>query len=498
MIKIKDLSISFAGQQIFEDVNINFNSSEKVGFIGRNGSGKSTFLKLILGQLDPDHGKVEIPDGYKIGHLEQHISFSHKTVLEEVCSILPEDRKYEEWKGEIILNGLGFSEEETTQNPNKFSGGYQVKINLAKLLLGEPNMLLLDEPTNYLDIHSVTWLRNFLKDWSGELILITHDRAFMDSIINHTLNIHRGQFKKVSGNTKNVREKIALEEEIYEKTRINEEKQREKTQEWIDRFKSKASMASRAQSKMKMLEKQGQKKKLADVATLNFKFNYMHYISKKFLLEGNDLKFGYEKDKVLIDKLSFKIGLKDKICIIGKNGKGKSTLLKLITNNISPTEGNIKINPKTEIGYFGQMNIDRLDPKLSVYEEMQEFVPTMSQTDVRKTCGNMMFSGSLSNKKIKILSGGEKSRVMLGKILLKPSNLLLLDEPTNHLDMESCDALLEAIKSFEGALLMVTHSEHFLKEVANKLIVFDDNKISVFEGSYKEFLKKVGWKDRVS
>lgn len=495
MIKIKDLAISFAGQSIFENVNFILNQGEKIGLIGRNGSGKSTFLKIILNQLEPDEGEVSFPNGYKIGHLAQHIKFTQKTVIDEVCSVLPADREYEGWKGEEILMGLGFSYEEIQKSPQEFSGGYQVKINLAKLLLDEPQMLLLDEPTNYLDIHSVRWLKKFLKDWKGELILITHDRDFMDSVISHTLIIHRGEFRKIPGNTQNVREKIAAEEEIYEKTRANEEKQREKTQEWIDRFKAKASMASRAQSKMKMLEKQGSKEKLEHIATLNFKFNYLEYISKENLLEVSNLNFGYSIENTLIDKLSFKVGIMDKICIIGKNGKGKSTLLKLLTGNLNATSGQIKINPKTQIGYFGQMNIDRLDENLSIYQEMQNSAPTISQTNVRRVCGNMMFSGTLSNKLISVLSGGEKSRVMLGKILLQPSNLLFLDEPTNHLDMDSCESLARAIKNFEGAVLMVTHDEYFLRQIANKLIIFDNNKTFVFEGGYDDFLEKIGWKD---
>jgi ATP-binding cassette subfamily F protein 3 len=495
MIKIKNLSISFLGVQLFDEVNITINRGDKVGFIGRNGSGKSTFLKLILNQIEPDSGEVEIPKGYKIGHLQQHIKFTHKTVVDEVCSVLPIEREYEGWKGEEILRGLGFSDEDMLKHPDEFSGGYQVKINLARLLLDEPNMLLLDEPTNYLDIHSVRWLKQFLKDWKEELILITHDRDFMDSVINQTLNIHRRQFKKTPGTTKGLREKIALEEEIYEKTRINEEKQREKTQEWIDRFKAKASMASRAQSKMKMLEKQGQKEKLEHIDTLDFEFNCLPYGSKDALVEVNNINFGYPNCEVLIKKLTFRVCAEDKICIIGKNGKGKSTLLKLITGDLTPLEGNVRTNNKTEIGYFGQMNIDRLNPNLSIYEEMQNAAPNLNQTTVRRVAGNMMFSGTLSNKQIGVLSGGEKSRVMLGKILLKPSNLLLLDEPTNHLDLDSCESLLGAIKNFDGAVVMVTHSEYYLKEVANKLIVFDDGKTFVFEGTYEDFLRKVGWKD---
>lgn len=495
MIKAKDLAISFSGRDIFTEANFIINRGEKVGLIGKNGSGKSTFLKLILKKLEPDEGLVEIPKGYRIGHLEQHIHFTKNTVLEEICSVLPEDREHESWKGENILYGLGFTYEDLSKDPKNFSGGYQVKLNLAKLLLMEPQMLLLDEPTNYLDIHSIRWLKEFLNEWEGELILITHDRGFMDEVITHTLIIHRKRFKKLPGNTQGVREKIAAEEEIYEKTRINEDKQRQQTQEWIDRFKSKASQASRVQSRVKMLDKQDVKEKLETVEDLEFKFTHLPYGSKENMVEIQNINFGYNPDHLLIKHLSFRVENGDKICVIGKNGKGKSTLLKLATGDLSPLQGNVKVNNKVQIGYFGQMNIDRLDENSSIYEELQRVDERLPQTRVRQVCGNMMFSSDLAHKKIKILSGGEKSRVMLGKILLKGANLLLLDEPTNHLDMESCDALMNAIQSFEGAVIMVTHDEYFLRKIANKLVVFDDNKTFTFEDSYEFFLKRVGWKD---
>ena len=495
MIRAKDLSISFSGREVFSEGNFIINPREKVGLIGRNGSGKSTFLKLILKKLEPDSGSVEIPRGYRIGHLEQHIHFTHNTVLDEICSVLPADREHEGWKGENILYGLGFSEADLQKDPKNFSGGYQVKLNLAKLLLVEPQMLLLDEPTNYLDIHSIRWLKDFLREWDGELILITHDRDFMDSVITHTLLIHRNSFKKVSGNTQGLREKISAEEEIYEKTRVNEEKQRQKTQEWIDRFGSKASQASRVQSRVKMLDKIDVKEKLDNIQNLDFAFNHKIFNSKENLVEVENLTFGYDPKKLLINDLSFKIANGERICVIGKNGKGKSTLLKLIIQDIHPIKGSVKVHNKVEVGFFGQMNIDRLDKNSSVYEELQKVDERLPQSRVRQVCSNMMFSNDLANKKISVLSGGEKSRVMLGKILLKGANLLLLDEPTNHLDMESCDSLKEAIKSFEGAVIMVSHDEGMLKKIANKLVVFDEDRTFSFEDSYEFFLKRKGWKD---
>lgn len=495
MITIQDLSISFDGKALFKDVNVHFNQKEKIGLIGRNGSGKSTFLKLLLKELEPDNGEIKIPRNYQIGYLEQHIRFSHKTIIDEVASVLPEERIYETWKGEKILNGLGFSDEEMLQDPKLFSGGYQVKINLAKLLLLEPNLLLLDEPTNYLDIHSIRWLKKFLKDWTEELILITHDRNFMDSIITHTLNIHRGNFRKFPGNTKKIKEQILQEEEIYEKTRINQEREREKTQAWIDRFKSKATLASRAQSRAKMLEKKEVKEKLDTIVNLDFNFNYLNYNSKQNLMKVTDISFGYDPNKILINNLSFNVQKGDKICIIGKNGKGKSTLLKLLSKEIDVLNGEINIHEKVEIGYFGQMNIDRLNNDNSIYEEVQSVDPSISETKVRTICAHMMFPGKASNKKIGILSGGERSRVTLGRILLNPVNLLFLDEPTNHLDMESTETLMEAVQRFEGSVIMVTHDEYFLNKIANKLIIYDEGKVFFHNGDYRDFQKKIGWKD---
>lgn len=496
MLKLKNLSISFSGNDVFEDVSFNIDSGEKVGLIGRNGCGKSTLLKILLGKLEPDDGKVEMPNGYRIGHLEQHLNFSEDSAIEEACTVIPEERFYESWKAEKMLEDLGFSEELMLVNPNLLSGGYQVKLNLAKLLLSEPNMLILDEPTNYLDIHSIRWLKQALKNWDGELILITHDRGFMDSVITHTAFIHRGTAKKMAGNTQKMYDKIALEEEIHEKTRVRETKEREKTEEWINRFRSKASRAKEVQSRIKMLDKLEQKEELSQIQELDFKFNYHDYNNKNSMLRANKLKFGYDENEILIKNLSFEVNKGDRICIIGKNGKGKSTLLQLLASRLEPINGSINYNEgKVEVGYFTQMNVEHLNPKHSVYEELQSLDEKIHQTRVRQICGQVMFSGDLAHKKISVLSGGEKSRVMLGKILLKPANLLLLDEPTNHLDMESCESLMNAVDAFEGAVIMVTHSEYFLKKIATKLVVYDNGKTTFFNGGYKEFLKKVGWSE---
>ena len=497
MINFEEVSLHFGEKKILDDVSFNINYGEKIGLVGRNGTGKSTILKLILKQLETTDGHVTVDDYYIIGHLEQHINFSHNSVLGEVCSVLSEDRVHEEWKGEKILLGLGFSNEQMCDNPSSFSGGWQVKINLAKLLLMEPNMLLLDEPTNYLDIASIRWLGEFLKKWEGEVILITHDRAFMDSIITHTMIVHRQKVRKVQGKTGKLKDQIKIEEEIYEKTRIAQEKKRKETQDWAAQFGSKASKASVVKSKLKQLEKEEVLEKLDHIDTLKFDFNYLSFGSRSNILEGKNITFGYDENNLLIKDLSFIVEPNDKICVIGRNGNGKSTLLKLIVGDgISPISGDFEMHDKAKIGYFGQMNIGRLDPENTIAKEVESANTEATYGDVRRICSNMLFSGSLADKKISVLSGGEKSRVMLGKILLQKANLLLLDEPTNHFDMESCEALLEAILNFKGAVMMVTHDEFFLHEVANKLIVFDGGKTFVFTGTYKEFLKKVGWQDQ--
>jgi len=492
MLNIKNIAKSFDGKSVFSDINFIVNSKEKIGLIGRNGSGKSTLFKIICDKLEPDEGEILKPKNYKIGYLEQHLQFTKENVLDEACLALPEYIKDYFWEAEKVLFGLGFNETDMAKNPKEFSGGWQIKLNLAKILISEPDILLLDEPTNYLDISSIRWLKRFLQNWSKELILITHDRSFMDEIVTHTVLIHRGSTKKNKGNTHDMYERIALEEEIYEKTRLNENKKRAKTERFIERFRYKATKAKQVQSRIKALDKQSVKMELEKIQDLDFEFRYKDFAGHSEFLEVEDLKFGYSQNQILINDLSFTIRKGDKICVIGKNGKGKSTLLKLLTKEIAPLDGKIEINPKTKIGYFGQMNIEKLNLQNSIEEELQSVDCKLPRNKVLSVAGVMMFSG-VFDKKISVLSGGEKSRVLLGKILLKECNLIILDEPTNHLDMESCESLAEAIEAFEGASIIVSHNEFLLNNVANRLIIFDNDKTFIFEGNYQDFLRKIGW-----
>lgn len=494
MLQINNVSLSFGAQTLLDDISFTVHGGERIGLVGRNGSGKTTLLKLITGEMGPDCGRIALPRNYTVGYLKQHLKFTESTVLAEACLGLKADEKDQIWKAEKILSGLGFNEDEFYNPPAEFSGGFQVRLNLAKVLLAEPHLLLLDEPTNYLDVLSIRWLTRFLQRWGNELIIITHDRDFMNRITTHTVAIHRQKIKKVKGDTIKLFEQIALEEEVYEKTRNKAQKKREKTMEFVNRFRASAARASLVQSRIKALEKMGSKEELVKVTDLGFRFNSVKFQAQN-LMRIKNLTFGYTPERTLIDNLSIDIGKKDRICVIGKNGKGKSTLLRLLAHELEPLAGEITPHPSCRIGYFGQTNIERLNPKLTIEQEFAELRPDMSYTNIRGTCGAMMFTGDLALKKISVLSGGEKSRVSLGKILLSPTNMLLLDEPTNHLDVESCDSMIAALDEFPGAVVIVTHSEMFLHHLANRLIVFNEDRVFVFEGTYQEFLDRIGWEE---
>lgn len=493
MIQIVNLEKSFSTQTLFKDVTFTLGKGERIGLVGRNGTGKTTLFKILLNEEFADKGEVIFPKNYQIATLKQHLHFTHDTILKECASVLPPESSFDEYKVEKMLMGLGFSLSDFSRPPSDFSGGYQIRLNLAKVLLTEPDCLLLDEPTNYLDIVSMRWLAKFLREFKGEVVLITHDRGFMDEVTTHTMGIWRQKLVKVKGNSEKYFEQLIAEEEVYEKTRQNIERKRKDLEEFVNRFKAKASKATQAQSRMKMLEKMTSLEELAAIATLDFSFHYKE-CPGKVLLELKDLSFGYT-DENLVSDLNLSVQKGDKIAVIGKNGRGKSTLLNLIGKELNPKTGSVYYNPNTLPGHFGQTNITRLEMQKTIEEEITSADPMMSVQKARNIAGTMMFTGDLSQKKISVLSGGERARVLLGKILARPTNLLLLDEPTNHLDQNSVDALIDELVDYEGAAIVVTHSEDFLRRYANKLIVFQNNKVEFLPYTYDEFLEKIGWED---
>ena len=492
MIAVDNLSKSFGAQLLFDGISFKINRKERVGLVGRNGHGKTTLFRIIAGLESADSGTVSVPKNYRIGYVEQEPVFSAETVFKEAALRLPPAERERLWKVEKILFGLGFDLKDLERTPAELSGGFQVRLNLAKVLLADYDLLLLDEPNNYLDITSIRWLGRFLRSWPGEFMLITHDRSFMDSVITHILGIHRKKARKIAGDTGKYYAQIAQDEETYEKTRVNDERKRKEIELFISKFRAKAQLVGLVQSRIKTLAKMEKREKLEKIAALDFSFSHKPFHGK-YLLTACDLSFSYETAKPLIRDFNISIGAGDRVCVVGKNGRGKTTLLKLLAGVLRPQQGEVTRPLNVSSGYFEQSYIAGLDESNTVLEEITKADPDGEPRRARAICGAMIFTQDEALKKIAVISGGEKSRVVLGKIIASPVNLLLLDEPSNHLDMESNDALLAAIDNFEGAVVMVTHNEMFLHALAQRLVVFQGDGIIVYEGGYQRFLEKVGW-----
>ena len=494
MIRVENLSKNYGELSLFSEISFALNPKERLGVVGRNGHGKTTLFRMILGKETPDAGNIVVPKNYRIGYVSQNLEFRHPTIIEEAVSALPVIEEAHHWKAEKILAGLGFCQTEFQQQPKSFSGGYQIRLNLAKALISEPDLLLLDEPTNFLDITSIRWIERFLQQWTHEVMLITHDRSFMDRVVTHTLGIHRQKVRKIEGDTAKYYAQIAADETIYEKTRLKDARRRKDIEQFISRFRAKARQANLVQSRIKTLQKMGKRDKLEKLKILDFSFNSSPF-EARYLFSARNINFSYDKQKPLICDFNINVAAGERICVVGPNGKGKSTLLRLLAGQLLADSGQVKYHPDVKKGYFEQGSVKTLVENRTVLDEISLSNPDGDRQRARNVCGAMMFSGDDALKKISVLSGGEKSRVMLGKLLVSPTNLLLLDEPTNHLDMESCDALLAAIDNFDGTVMMVTHNEMFLHALAQRLIVFQNDHLDIFDGRYQRFLERGGWQD---
>jgi ATP-binding cassette subfamily F protein 3 len=494
MIRAENLSKSYGGRVLFEQVEFTLNSRERLGLVGRNGHGKTTLFRIIAGEEPPDSGAIIIPKHYRIGYVRQALEFTRPTVVAEAMTALPPPEAGQRWKAEKILAGLGFSKADMDRPPAEFSGGYQVRLNLAKALISEPDLLLLDEPTNFLDITSIRWIERFLVAWPRELMVVTHDRSFMDTVVTHVMGIHRQKVRKLPGSTDTYYAQLAQDEEVYEKTRLNDERRRKEIALFISRFRAKARLAGLVQSRVKTLQKMTKKEKLEKLKTLEFAFREKP-LAGKHALQARHVSFSYRPEQPLVSDFSITITAGERIGIVGPNGKGKTTLLRILAGDLAPQQGEVLTHPAIQKGFFEQTHVSHLIPNRTVEEEVLYSDAGVDRQLARDICGAMLFSGDEALKKIAVLSGGEKSRVLLGKIIATPANLLLLDEPTNHLDMESCDALLAALDSFGGTVILVTHNEMFLHALAERLIVFRENEVEVFDGSYQEFLERGGWQD---
>ncbi len=492
MIQFDAVSKVYGSDSILDSISFVLGKRERVALVGRNGAGKTTLFRLITGKEEADSGSITVPKGYKVGHLSQHIHFTKETVLDEACLGLKQEEQDKIYKAESILFGLGFTEADMAKSPSLFSGGYHLRLHLAKLLLSEPDCLLLDEPTNYLDILSIRWLSKYLRSWQGECIVVSHDRLFLDEVSTHTMAIHRKKLKKVEGGTEKLFTQIAAEEEVHEKTRQALDKKKAHLQSFIDRFGAKNTKAAQAQSRAKAIKRMPSLEALCQIEDLQFTFPAAK-TNSKILVKADDIGFGYTTP--LITNFSLEIEKDARLGIIGQNGKGKSTLLKLLSGDLVPQAGQIIRTQGIDIGYFGQSHIERLHKENSVEDEIRCVNPDLTVEEIRSICGKMMFTQARAEKKIGVLSGGERSRVVLGKLLARPCHLLLLDEPTNHLDVESMEAFMDALDEFEGAVCIVTHSELVLERLATKLVVFQNSTQNHFWGGYLEFLEKGGWSE---
>ncbi len=532
MISIQDLSVEFSAKSLFDHINYVINRRDRIALVGKNGAGKSTMLKIIAGLQRPTSGHVAVPRDVTIGYLPQQMTLSDTSTVEEevrkafahidemqrrldkLNAELTERTDYEsqdyqdliermttlserlvmensenhQAELEKTLLGLGFNREDLPRPTAEFSGGWRMRIELAKLLLTHPDVLLLDEPTNHLDIESIQWLENFLISKAGAVVLVSHDRAFIDNVTNRTIEISLG---KIYDYAVNYSKFIALRAERLEQQRRayeNQQKQIQDTEEFIERFRYKATKSVQVQSRIKQLAKiERIEIDEVDTSHLNLKFPPAPRSGDYPLILDNVGKaYG---DHQVFDHATFTIKRGEKVAFVGKNGEGKSTLVKCIMGEI-PYSGTLKIGHNVKIGYFAQNQAQLLDGDISVFDTIDRVATGDIRTKIRDILGAFMFGGEASDKKVKVLSGGEKTRLAMIRLLLEPVNLLILDEPTNHLDMTTKDILKQAIKDFNGTVIVVSHDREFLDGLVEKVYEFGGGKVRECLGGIYEFLEK--------
>ncbi|MCK7590107.1 ATP-binding cassette domain-containing protein [Subsaxibacter sp. CAU 1640] len=532
MLNIHNLSISFQGEYLFEDITFRLGAGDRIGLIGKNGAGKSTMLKILSKELEPDSGQIAADKNLSIGFLKQDIDFEFgRTVLEESYEAFKDIRALEakiedinhqlverddyesegyhqlmvdlneiqhqyeiiggyNYQGETekILQGLGFKREDFNKLTDTFSGGWRMRIELAKLLLQNNDILLLDEPTNHLDIESIIWLEGFLKSYIGAVVIVSHDKMFLDNVTNRTIEISLGRiydYKKPYSQYLILRNEIKEQQVAAQK---NQQKQIEQTEKLIEKFRAKASKASMAQSLIKKLDRIDRIEVDEDdnsVMTLNFPVSVT---PGKVVIEAHRISKTYDKLQVL-KNIDLTIERDSKTAFVGQNGQGKSTLAKIIVGELNH-EGKLKLGHNVQIGYFAQNQAEYLDGNKTVLDTMIDAANEKNRSKVRDILGSFLFRGEEVDKYVKVLSGGERNRLALAKLLLQPFNVLVMDEPTNHLDIKSKNVLKEALKKFEGTLILVSHDRDFLQGLTNRIYEFKDQKIKQYLGDIDFYLEQ--------
>ena len=533
MISINNVNVSFGGFTLLNDINFHITDNDRIGLVGKNGAGKSTLLKLILGINSPTGGKIMVPPGLNIGYLPQQMEHAKdKSVIDEALTAFNElfalhDKiakinlelaertdydsssynnlivKLNEYndrvaileaepvrsQAEKVLVGLGFKREDLERPTSTFSQGWNMRIELAKVLLRKPDVLLLDEPTNHLYIESIEWFEDYLKNFPGAIVLISHDRKFLDNITKRTVEIMLGKvydYKVPYSKYKELRaERMQQQLAAYE----NQQKMIEKTEEFIERFRYKATKSNQVQSRIKQLDKLERiEVDIEDKSALSVKFPPAPR-SGQVVFSAKEATIGYGK-KVIIDGVNITIERGEKIAFVGRNGEGKTTLMRIITKELFPIDGEAGLGYNVDMGYFAQNQEDVLDKNDTVFDTLDKIAVGDIRTKLRDILGAFLFRGEDIDKKVAVLSGGERARLAMAKLMLKPHNLLALDEPTNHMDLISKDILKQALQAYDGTLVIVSHDRDFLDGLVDKIYEFKDGKVKEHLGGVKDFLAR--------
>ncbi|RPD47724.1 ABC transporter ATP-binding protein [Hymenobacter sediminis] len=525
MISITDLDFHFGSRTLYDKANLHIKPKDKIGLIGLNGRGKSTLLRILVGEYKPDGGSISMSKDVSLGFLNQDLlSYdSHESILvvamQAFAEALDIQKKIDEVlldfetnytddlveklaalqerfealggytmqaRAEEILEGLGFTTEELQRPLKLFSGGWRMRVMLAKILLQQPSLLLLDEPTNHLDLPSIKWIENYLAGYEGAVIIVSHDREFLDRTTNTTVEVTGGKLVPYAGNysfyLEEKEERNAIQKGAFE----NQQAQIRQAERFIERFKAKASKAKQAQSRVKMLDKLERIDDVAaDDARVNIKFNFTVTPGRHILrMEHVGKKYG---EKTIFRDTHVHIERGDKIALIGANGKGKSTLMRLVAGSEAPTTGNHQLGHNVIMSFYAQHQLESLRIENEILQEMIEAGSKRSEMELRSVLGSFLFTGDDVYKKIKVLSGGEKSRVALAKTLISEANFLLLDEPTNHLDMQSVNILIQALDQYQGTYIVISHDRFFVENVANKIWYIEDYQLKEYPGTYNEY-----------